>query len=58
MNAQWVEVLHIANCDAVVSDVPDNLIFNLLPAQQRLLHQDLTAQGQSLQMHRIKFITV
>lgn len=48
VNAQWVEVLHVADSDAVISDVSHHLIFHLLPAQQRLLHQDLTAHGQSL----------
>lgn len=48
VNAKWVEILHVADGDAVISNVPHHLILHLLPAQQRLFHQDLTAHGQSL----------
>ena len=31
MDAEWVEVLHVTNCDTVVVTVTNNLILNLLP---------------------------
>lgn len=49
VNAKWVEILHVADGDAVIGNVPHHFILNLLPAQQRLFHQDLTAHGQSLE---------
>ena len=36
-----IEVLHVADCDAVVAGVTDDLILGLLPALERLLNQDL-----------------
>ena len=41
MDSQWVEVLHVTNCDTVVVTVANYLIFNLLPALQALLYQYL-----------------
>lgn len=48
VNAQRVEVLHVAHGDAVIGHVSHDLILHLFPAQQGLLHQDLAAHGQSL----------
>src|SRR5207237_10371209 len=36
-----VQVLHIADCDAIVRGVPHDLVFELLPAYDGLLHTDL-----------------
>ena len=36
-----IEVLHVADGDAVVSAIAHDLVFDLLPAPQVLLHQDL-----------------
>lgn len=52
MDSQRVEVLHVADGDAVISYISDHLVLHLLPAQQRLLHEDLTAHGQGLQKTR------
>ena len=41
MDAQWVEVLHVTNCDTVVVTVANYLILNLFPALQALLYQYL-----------------
>ena len=48
MNAQRVEVLHIADSNGVVGSIADHFVLQLLPAFQRLLNQDLRDQGQRL----------
>ena len=46
--AQGIEVLHVADSDAVVGRVPHHLVLDLLPAEQRLLDQHLRRHGQRL----------
>ena len=46
MDAQRVEVLHVAYGDAVVETVAHHLIFYLLPALQRFLHQHLRRERE------------
>ncbi len=41
VDSQWIEVLHIADRDAVVIPVADNLILDLFPSLERLLNQHL-----------------
>jgi len=41
MDAQRVEVLHVADRDAVVEAVAHNLILDLFPALEGFLHQHL-----------------
>ena len=48
VNAQRVEILHVAHRYAVVICVADNLVLNLFPALERLLHQHLRRKSQSL----------
>lgn len=48
VDAQWIEVLHVADGDTVISNVSYHLVFHLFPAKQRLFHEDLIAHGQSL----------
>ena len=43
-----IEVLHVADGDAVVEAVADDLVLDLLPAFQILLDQHLAAVGQRL----------
>lgn len=38
---EWIEVLHVANGDTVISAITDNLVLNLLPALHALLDQYL-----------------
>ena len=45
MDPHRVQVLHVADCDAVVRGVPHDLVFELLPAEDRLLHEDLLDPG-------------
>ncbi|GKT75685.1 hypothetical protein ColTof4_08108 [Colletotrichum tofieldiae] len=58
VNAQGIEVLHVANSNAVVVRVTDDLILNLLPALQRLLDQDLGRQSQGAGSHVAKLLLV
>jgi len=46
VDAQRVEVLHVADGDAVVEPVPHHLVFHFLPTLERLLHQDLRRVGE------------
>ena len=48
MYAERVEVFHVADSDAIVIAVSHYLIFYFLPAFQRLLHQYLRRERQSL----------
>ena len=45
MDPHRVQVLHVADCDAVVRGVPHDLVFELLPAEDGLLHEDLLDPG-------------
>ena len=58
MNAQRVEILHIADGDAVVVAVAHYLILNLLPALQRLLHQHLRRESECLLCQAVKLLLV
>ena len=46
VDAKGVEVLHVADGDAVVGGVADNLILDFLPALQGLLDQDLRGESE------------
>lgn len=46
VDTKGVEVLHVANSDAVVVSIADNLILDFLPATERLLDQNLGRKGQ------------
>ena len=46
MDAERVEILHVADCDTVVVFVPDNLIFDFLPAFEGFLHKNLGREGK------------
>ena len=48
MDTQWVEVLHVTNCDTVVVAVAHYLILYLLPSLQTLLYQHLRRERESL----------
>lgn len=43
--------LHVADGDAVVDAIPDDLVLHLLPATEGLFHQDLVAKRQRLAPH-------
>ncbi len=41
VDAEWVEVLHVADGDAVVEAVANHFVFNFLPTAERLLDEHL-----------------
>ena len=47
MDAQGVQVLHVANCDAVVERVADYFVLELFPSLQRLVYDHLAGMGES-----------
>ena len=58
MDAHRVDVLHVADGDAVVRAVPHHLIFDLFPAEQRPLEQDLADRrgGEPAARHVLELI--
>ena len=58
MDAQRVEVLHVADGDAVVITVAHHLVFYLLPAFQRLLHQHLRRESKGFLGQFVKLLLV
>ena len=48
MYAERVEVLHVADGDAIVETVAHHLIFHLFPALQTLFYEHLRGEGESL----------
>ena len=58
VDAQRVEVFHVADGDAVVVAVPHYLVFHLFPAFERFLDQDLRRVGERLAGERIELLVV
>ena len=58
MDSQWVEVLHVTNCDTVVVTVANHLILNLFPALQALLYQYLWRERKSLLSEFVQLLLV
>ncbi|CDB81702.1 uncharacterized protein BN507_01766 [Bacteroides clarus CAG:160] len=58
MDAQRVEVLHIADRYAVVETVAYHLILHFFPAAQGFLHQYLRREGESLFHQHIQFFLI
>lgn len=48
VNTKRVEVLHVANSDAVVLAITNNLVLDLLPALHTALNKNLRASGEGL----------
>ena len=48
MDPERVEILHVTDRDAVVVAVANHLIFNLFPAFERLLDENLRGEGEGL----------
>ena len=46
MDPDGIHVLHIADRDHVAGNIPHDLIFDLFPARDRALHQDLVNTGK------------
>ena len=58
MNAQRVEILHIADRDTVVISVAHHFVFYLFPALERFLYQYLRRERECFLHHRIQFLLV
>ncbi|ROV99906.1 hypothetical protein VMCG_06224 [Cytospora schulzeri] len=58
VDSERVEVLHVADSNAVVVGVPDNLVLDLLPALERLLDQNLRGQRQRASGHVSELLLV
>ena len=58
MDAQRVEVFHIADRDAVVVAVAHDLVFDLFPAFQRLFDQNLRRVRKRFVRQRVQFLVV
>ena len=58
MDAERVEVFHIADCDAVVEAVTHNFIFHFLPPFKTFLNEHLRRERESLLHKRDEFIAV
>ena len=58
MYAERVEVLHIADGDAVVEAVAHHLVFYFLPALEGFLHQHLRGEGEGLFAYGFQFSLV
>lgn len=51
VDTKRIKVLHVAHGDAVVVGIADHLVFDLLPALERLLDKDLRGEGQGASGH-------
>ena len=58
MDAERVEILHVADRYAVVGTVPDNLVFDFLPAAQRLLDEHLRGERERLAGNFLELLLV
>ena len=58
MDSERVEVLHVADGDTVVILVTDHLILNLFPALERLLHENLRRERESLGAKFLKLLVI
>ena len=58
MDAQRVEVFHVADRDAVVVFVAHHFVLDLFPSFERFFDQDLRRVGEGLGGQRVQFIVV
>ena len=58
VDTKGIEVLHVTDCDTVISAVSDDFIFDLLPALHTALNEDLGAGSESLvaEVEQLRFI--
>ena len=58
VDAHWVDVLHVADGDAVVRAVPHHLVLDLFPAEQRALKKHLTDRrsGEAAARHVLQLV--
>ncbi len=58
MDAKRVEVLHVADCDAVVMTVAHHFIFHFLPSAQTFLHKHLWRESEGLFRKRVQLALI
>ena len=58
VDTEWVEVLHVADCDTVVVAVAHHLVLNLLPALETLLDEHLRRERERLLSNFHEFFLV
>ena len=59
MHTQRIEVLHVADRDAVIPAVPHHLtVFDLLPTPKVLIDEDLVRDREGLGIHTLGCIAV
>ena len=58
VDAEGVEVLHIADRDAVVVAVTDDLVLDFLPALEALLDEHLGREGEGLAAELVQLLLV
>ena len=58
VNTQRVEVLHVANSNAVVSSITNNFVLDFLPALHTLFNKNLGTGGESLGTEVLQLIHV
>ena len=58
MDAQRIEVLHVAHGDAVVVSVAHHFVFYFLPSLQRLLHQYLRGESKGFLSLHLQFLII
>ena len=58
MNAQRVEILHVADRDTVIETVAHHFIFHFLPAFQALFHQHLGRERKRFLCQHVQFVLV
>ena len=58
MYSERVEVLHVADRDAVVILVPDHLVLDFLPALQGFLHENLRGERESLGTEFLELLVI
>ena len=58
MDAQRIEVLHVADCNTVVKAVTHHFIFHLFPSLERLFDQYLRRERESLLTERNQFLLI
>ena len=58
VDSERVEVLHVADSDAVVISVPHDFVFNLLPALEGFLDKYLRRERESLLADLVEFLLI
>lgn len=58
MNAQWINVFHITNGDTIIELVSHHFIFDLFPALETLVDENLIGHGKGRRCELNKLFTI